>query len=304
MMKHKNKFDMKINEVIKRAVHNYLMEVYNGQRSKSKDGVFDLDKIPMYILDKAYKRYHPYTLNISHENPLSRTNRITESTDYFEQINNVKKTILSTFPIYDEQFIIIQGSHKLFAAILVSLTDDNVEIIENAMEKLGFFRSQPTDEQLLTDRQNRQWIDLRFEPISPDDVTDEIRKKYNFVFHLTPSIFANRVEQNGPNISNNNSSFKYSKSRAYVTEGDITDVEIQRLANTLYEQAKRANIQNLSNIYVLFKIDLEKVNKDVRFFYDINEAKGLYTTKPINADAIFAVKNITANETIDKLPWR
>jgi hypothetical protein len=293
-----------INETIKQVLHERLMEAYYKQNYKSKDDIFDLNKIPMEVLDGAYTRYHPYTLNISHENPLSRINRLTESTDYLAQIEDVKRTIRATFPIPDELFVIKEGYHNLFAAVLVALTDDNVDIIENSMWKLGFFRSQPTDSQLLIDRKNREWIDLRFEPILPDDVTDEIRNKYNYVYHLTPSIFAERVKQKGLTISNGNSTFKYSESRAYVTEGNITDEEIQTLADTLYEQARNANIPNLSNIYTLFEIDLAKVDKDVRFFYDINEKKGLYTKQPINADAITELRQVEAKKVGDKLPWK
>lgn len=59
-------------------------------------------------------------------------------------------------------------------------------------------------------------------------------------------------------------------------------------------------INEIVNNYVLFKIDLSKINSDVRFFYDINEEKGIYTKSPINANNIVSKTYIYAKSS-DKL---
>lgn len=51
---------------------------------RSSDDMFDLDAIPMDILDDGWTRYHPYLLNIDHRNPLANY-AIEESTDYERQ---------------------------------------------------------------------------------------------------------------------------------------------------------------------------------------------------------------------------
>ena len=119
--------------------------------------MFDLDKIPMEILDKGYVRYRPYNLGITYRHPLRRLN---ENADYFKKIDEAKKIIISTYPISEEQFIILKGHNGMYAAVLASLVDDNVDVIEEAMEKLGFFRSKPTDKKLLEDRKGRKWVDI------------------------------------------------------------------------------------------------------------------------------------------------
>ena len=126
-----------------------------------KDDIFNLNSIPMEVLDKSYVRYEPYNLGITYRHPLRR---ISENVDFKGKVEKAKSIILSTYPISEEQFIIREGHNGMYAAILASLVENNVEVIESAMLKLGFFRSKPTDEKLLTDIKNRKWIDLRFEP--------------------------------------------------------------------------------------------------------------------------------------------
>ena len=268
---------------------------------KNNKSDFDIDAIPMEVLDRGWKRYHPYNFTITHSNPLSRRKRITEGTEYLKQIHEVKKSIIHTYPISEEQFLIKEGEHGLYAAILIALEDDNADIIEYAMESQGFFRSQPTNEQLLIDRKKRVWLDMRFEPKNPDDVTMDLKDRYNYVYHLVPSIKEKDIEKNGIKASNNNPMYRYSEDRVFVTEGNIKDQGIQDLVDTLYVQALKKNIENLTNEYTLFKIDLNSLDKNIRFFYDINEKHGLYTKMDIPASAIVGKKHVYANSGINNL---
>lgn len=133
----------------------------NSENYPSSDELFNLDNISMDVLDRGYVRYAPYNLGITYRHPLRRIN---EEIDYRKQIEDAKNVIISTYPLSQEQFIIREGHNGMYAAILASLVENNVEVIEKAMLKLGFFRSKPTDDKLLCDKKNRKWIDLRFEP--------------------------------------------------------------------------------------------------------------------------------------------
>lgn len=286
---------IKINESqLKEIVKESVKRVLEESSFPSYDDIFNLDMVSMEILDKGWKRYHPFLFTIDHRNPLA--NRvIEEATDYRKQITLVKEAIINTFPIDESQFVIIDGHHGLCAAILVALKDDNVDIIEQAMEQKGFFRSQPTDEKLLYDRKHRQWIDLRFEPKDPDDVTEEVHRKYSILFHFTPSIFENKIKKDGLIVSNNNSDYRYSESRVYLSEGDMSDEDKIQLVNTLYAQAQDRNVPNLTNDYSIFIFDLKRMGNNIRFYYDINEPKGLYTKVSIPSDYILKIEHIKAN---------
>ena len=285
----------KLRNLIRETVRQTISEI----NYPSSDDLFDLNKIPMEVLDKGSARYHPYLFTIDHRNPLA--NRvIEEATDYKKQIQIVKNAILQTFPISNEQFLIMEGHHGLYAALLISLNDDNVDIIEQAMENKGFFRSQPTDNQILYDRKHRKWIDVRFEPKDPDDVTEEVHRKFSKLYHLTPKIFEKKILEFVLKVSNNNANYKYSEPRVYFSEGDIDRTEIQMLVNTLYAQAQNRGIENLSPEYTLFTFDLDKMGYKIRFFQDINEPKGLYTKVNISPQYISSRENIIAQSN-DKL---
>ena len=269
--------------------------IETGTPYPHKDDLFNLDDMPMELLDAAWHRYHPYTMTKNHRNKLSSIRKIAESqTDYKQQIEETQKAITETYKIPVEHFLIVNGEHGLYAAILVALTDDNVDIIEKEMESQGFFRAQPTDNQILEDRKNRKWIDIRFEPTEPDDVTFEIKTKYNVLFHLVPSVFSRKVETEGIKTSNRNPLFRYSEDRAFLIEGDATMEEIQELVNSLYAQAIMKGYKNLTPDYTLFTIDLNSIPNSTRFYYDINEPKGLYTKQPISPSCIIDKKDIKA----------
>lgn len=267
-----------------KKIDEFIGESFRSN-AKSKDDLFDLDKIPMSILDKGWQRYNPYLLKIDHRHPLS-SKRVCESTDYLEQITKVKEIIIKTFPISEEQFVIVEGNHGLYAALLIAVTDNNIDIIEESMETLGFFRSKPTDDKLLKDRKERQWIDMRFEPRKPDDVTDTIREESDIVYHAAPIIFKDKILKDGLSVSNNNPEYRYSEERVFLAEGTSTEDDLQALVNSLYDQAKKKGIKNLTTIYAIFTIDLKKLDKNIRFYYDINEPKGIYAITDIPASVI------------------
>lgn len=267
-----------------RRVDEFLRNSF-GTNCKSSDDIFDLDKIPMSVLDKGYERYNPYLLKIDHRHPLS-TRCVCESTDYLEQITRVKEIITTTFPISEKQFKIEKGNHGLYAAVLVSIIDNNIDIIEKSMNTLGFFRSKPTDKNLLIDRKNRQWIDMRFEPSKPDDITDTIREESDIVYHAAPIIFKEKILKDGLTVSNSNPEYQYSEERVFLAEGTSAEDDLQALVNSLYDQAKKKKIENLTTLYAIFAIDLKKLDKNIRFYYDINEPKGIYAIKSIPSSVI------------------
>lgn len=280
--------------IIKEAVTQVLQQSSdeNTQNLPHRDDVFNLDKIPIEVLDKSYVRYEPYNLGITYRHPLRS---ISESIDFKKNIDEVRRIILSTYPLSEEQFIIMKGHNGMYAAILTSLVENNIKIIEEAMLKLGYFRSKPTDDKLLIDIKGRKWIDLRFEPTPSNDLTDYVRQNYQYVYHLAPSIFEDSIKEKGLQPSNNNAEFKYYEPRVYVMKGGVTKNAVQELANELYQQAKQKGYTNLSSIYCLFTIDLNKIDKNVRFYGDINEAEGLFITSPIKPKAFTKITKIEAS---------
>lgn len=270
------------------ALYKYIERLQEQEINPSSDKNFDLDIIPIEILDKGWERYHPYTLTMDHRNPLA--NREVDA-DSGKQIALVRSAIARTFPIDESQFAISQSSHGFNVSILVALADDNLDIIENIMERKGFFRCQPNEDKLLVDRKNRKWLDVRFEQKEPNDVTEEVHIKFSVLIHLTPSIFEGRIQKTGLTVSTNDPDYRHSETRALSGLGDMSTEDIQQLAKTLFSRAQGMTLPNLSPDYCLFIFDLAQVGNDIRFFYDSN---GLYTKVAIPPKFIQRIEHVTA----------
>jgi hypothetical protein len=212
-----------------------------------------------------------------------------------ERITKVKEIITTTFPISEEQFVIVEeDTHGLYAALLIAVTDNNVEIIEESMETLGYFRRKPADNDLFFDRKERQWIDMRFEPIKPEDVTDTIRKESNIVYHIAPIVFKEKILKDGLSASNNDSEYRCSEERVFLAEGTSTEDDLQALVNSLYNQARKRETENLKTVYAIFVIDLKKLDENIRFYYDIYEPNGIYTITDIPSSVITFLRAMKA----------
>ena len=286
-----------LRNVIREVVTQTLKQTSedNTQNLPHSDDLFNLDTFPMEVLDDSYVRYEGYNLRITHRHPLSG---IYESKTFKDNIEEVKRIMISTYPLDAKQFVIDEGHNGMYAAILISVIENNIDVIEEAMHKLGFFRSKPTDEKLLCDRKGRKWIDLRFEPTPSNDLTDYVRENYKYVYHLAPSVFEGSIKDEGLTPSNNNPEYKYYEPRVFVIKGDADDKSIQDLARELYQQAKQKGYSNLTSLYSLFAIDLNKIDKNVHFYGDINEEEGLFITSPIKPQAITKISEINASKTI------
>ena len=279
-------------EEIKKSIQK---GIGHGKNYPHKNDFFDLDKIPMGVLDKAWGFYSSY-IDIAKFGPYC-SKLVTEDIDYKKNLEVAKEKMLNLFPIMStEQFSIIERFNGLFCGVIVPNLIGNEESIIEAMNDFGFFNSRRIEKQNLCDGKERVWVSLYFEPCEQDDVTAKIREFYSTVYHISPSIFAKSIKKNGLIPSNNNPIFHYNEPRVYVTQGEPNKEELQRIVDDLYIQAKKKNIKNLNPNYTIFYIALNRLNDTIRFYYDINEPKGIFTKTPIPPEAFFKIENIEAEE--------
>ena len=163
----------------------------------------------------------------------------------------------------------------LCAAILVAMTDDNAAIISHEMEGQGFRIASPTDMICMDDSQQRRWVEMRFAPAAPDDVTFELKLKYSTVYCVVPSELEASVEKHGI------------PAPVSIIRGDATMEEIQEFAN---HQPRHTHRQPLASEYTLFAIDLSKIDRTIRFHGSIHVPKPLHTTTPIPPTALTKIK--------------
>lgn len=143
------------------AIEKYANYEIPFQTLSAHDEVFDLDKIPMDVLDKGWKRYRPYLLKGDEQHPLNFGRPVGGDTP-FAVLQNIKILISNTFEIDKKQFVIIEDDEKPSISILIALCDNNVEVMEAAMQTQGCFKEAVACAHLLEDRKGRRWMNVRF----------------------------------------------------------------------------------------------------------------------------------------------
>ena len=119
--------------------------------------MFDFDDLPKEILEKCWKRYHPYLLIINRYHPLM-FGEVQRHHSIEPQLKYVSDLLISTFPIDPYQIIIKDNS----IAILVADNDDNIDIIDESMKKLGLKRTTISSQGVHIDGQNHQWRTIQY----------------------------------------------------------------------------------------------------------------------------------------------
>lgn len=102
--------------------------------------------------------------------------------------------------------------------------------------------------------------------MDPDDVTEEIHRKYTYLYHLIPSKFAHSFERMDLKFRIITQITNILKSVCFFMDGDIVKSDVMELVNTLYTQARDKKIEGLTPSYALFTVDLEKLDSGFRFF--------------------------------------
>ena len=141
------------------------------------DEVFDLNQIPMEVLDKGWKRYHPYLLKGDEPHPLQFGRPIRGDTP-LAVLRNIKTMIINTFEIDEKQFVITEDEGGPLISVLIALCDDNVEVMEAAMQTQWYFKENSPCTQLLEDRKGRRWMNVRFKIAD----RERILPAYNYLY--------------------------------------------------------------------------------------------------------------------------
>lgn len=268
--------------------------------------VFDLRKIPEEVLDKGYVVYAPFLIAVPHNSPLYRRRQfVAEAIDYRGNVEKAKEALLRYLPISEYQFETVTVANDICVALIISYLPGNHDTIIEAMKRLGFYKTNRKNrEEFLYDNKCRQWEYMVFKPCEQDDVTDIIKEEYKCLYHAAPSVKTEAILKNGIMPSNNNPEVDYNGDALFVMKGDVNDEQMQRIVNDLYYQAKQKNIPNLSPLYIIFTVDVTKLNDEVRFFLDGDEPHGLFTRKPILPNAISIFKEIEAtNEGLPPMKY-
>lgn len=198
------------------------------------------------------------------------------------------KEIKQKYSLHDWQ--IYKAIAKNNGGIIVCIADigDNVADIKQDMEKLGYHLGCETQKE---DNNGRNWQYMQFEPVYSGDCTDYIRENCKLLFHWTPSSNMETIEKEGIVPKHNSKIFSYPE-KVYLFTDKNNSQEL-KLSGFLFAKLNKQECIKEEIEYSLLSIDVDKLPKDMHFFYDPNMEKAVYTEQVIPPEAI--TKNFKIN---------
>lgn len=253
-----------LENIVSKILKQYLnLEEGNGENSGRIDGnILDISN----LMSK-----------ISYSNT-EFINKLDEGLIHTYNIKQVKKILLNRFKLNDSQFYIEKrnknGTEVELGAIILNNNTSKKVIgeIKHFMRTCGYFESMP-------EQRVENFLIYIFEPRFTNDVTEEIRKKYKYLYHATPSIYVKKILNKGLIPKSKNTLFFYPDRIFCMRGNNLSNGQINTLKNVQAERGK--HIKYDDNEYTILSINVSKLPDSIKFYVD-----------PMSDDAIFTYDNI------------
>lgn len=267
---------------LKEIIYESVKSAFQKDKKRIMINIFDID---INILRNAYHDLRLVPTITVFGDKMSNLPSINEDFGDVVSPDMVVKSIIRKYGLSTQLVRKIEAHNKIYIYVITALIGDNDKLIEEDMQKMGYF---------LGYRQPPQTIDgmtfqvLQFEPTSQiqNDDTETIKSTYKFLFHWTPLYCLQSIIENGliPNSKNNVFSYPL---RIYLMKGDSDIKQMEKLGQQLC--LINNNVENDGN-YALLRIDIDDIDNGIRFYYDSNSDIGIYTEQKIPKDKITFLK--------------
>lgn len=270
------------------------------------NNIFDIDKIPILLLDKSYFDYEEYyeTFDIHSlsESNIYENEKIDVIYSSHDIINDLMNTYnISTFQIktkntnsvdYIEAKMALDelpNYISLRESLLIPDINDNTNIITEFLDDHGYYLA---NSKVSTDKRGRRWYVMIFDPKKQESIKEQVLKYHDIAYHTTPSSNAESIEENGIIARVSFKPYKTISNRVYLYLGRPVNPKYVQMMRDISSRLHSEN-KLFTGDFTEFEIDLSKL-PDSDFFYDVHgyNKDFIYTTSNIPVDAI--------NKEIDK----
>lgn len=170
------------------------------------------------------------------------------------------------------------GAKKII--IKVPLKNGLKDNIDKAMHLCGYYLS---NNNFLSN--DKRFLELKYEPKYIDEA-DYIVRNCDYLYHISPSVYKDKILRKGFVPKSVNSEFNY-PSRCYFFLGTLTKKEVKEWIPVF----KKYNKKYCNTPYSLFTIDVGKIPDNVTFYLDPNLKGGCYTYDNISPSTITSVED-------------
>ena len=201
--------------------------------------------------------------------PFSSNVKLSEGLVKTYPFENLKKHFCSFLNVPTHYFHEYTQNGVKCAAIDVIDNEQTKGMVTKVMNTFGYFNSRNG----LYDGFVRMHFELKFEE-------ETIVEK--FLYHITNHVNLPKIQKIGLFPSHKNTIFNY-PNRIYFLKSDVSKEEIENVAKNARSSQKK-DIDD--GLYVILKIDLDKIPSGIKFYNDPNLKNSAYTTDNIPPSAI------------------
>lgn len=261
-------------------------EQYNKLLSALLSESLNIDRIDEKELSECYKDYKERIIFKKPLNILFLEDW--ESRMITWEVEKAIKEIKQKYSLHDWQIYKANAENNVGIIVCIADIGDNVADMKQDMEKLGYHLGCETQK---ADNNGRNWQYMQFEPIYSGDCTDYIKGNCLLLFHWTPSANIEAIKKEGIVPKPDSNVFSYPE-RVYLFT-DKNNFQKLKLLGLLFSKLDKQESINDEIEYSLLFISVNKLPKDMHFFYDPNMEKAVYTEQTIPSYSI--IKNFKIN---------
>lgn len=242
-------------------------------------------KIPLSEKIHLIKDYEKMFIERSYNNPLSML-ILDEGIVRSYPVETTVKYIQKYFGLSDKQIKTNDIKQKIY--INIPNINNNANDLIKKMEFCGYYLSAPLEKEI--DNNKNKWMWFNFEALHQEDNTNDIRNNFSILFHLTPKYNIGKIKHLGLSPRSRNTYLNFPH-RIYFIYPDFANADdLEDEIKWIGEQLSVNNKSKGNNgEYCLLTIDLDKVDKNVKFFLDPNYEFGCYTQDYIKPEAIINI---------------
>ena len=162
--------------------------------------------------------------------------------------------------------------------VVIPISYRRIDELKQFMTACGFIESSKQKQVM-----HGLFQQIEFEKNVQEEIT-EVLSSYHYIYHLTPSVYVNKIMKNGLVPKSKNKLFNYNPRIYFLL--DKTVINIQDVANMLYtiqlqDEDNIEAVKKYKNEYTLLKCKTSDLIGKVKFYLDKNLPNAVYTTENI-----------------------
>lgn len=285
-----------------KQIRKIVNKVLKGELNRMNDDIFDIEdfwnlssltKEQLLRLSLDFRMFLSLTNlsdNLFYDDEHDKIVLREQAENVTKSFSQVKSYLMRRLGMQDWMIQQTKGCNGFRLIILVSNIGVNPKILVEVMKHLGWFNSRTAPPKKV----NGMTIKcMSFDPIYQKSIKDDVRNKWNWLYHISPIENKESILQNGLIPSSKNKMFKY-PNRVYFLKPSIPFKELVEDAYMLWE----ANEKNGSGLYTIFKISLNKVPLETKFYNDPRFGKSVFSDGAIPSEAIIVESDVDARNAV------